>query len=239
MSPVRKFIKIISLFRIIGVFCYVFIKNIIRKFSNEANRAIKTIIISSIIGAVVGSGAVFVFQSNQKPTEQELIKEFYEIENAVYISPHSVRQKMSKGQTGDYVLVDLRSQEEYEKEHIVTAVNIPAYKDPNTSAYDEKERIIGQFKELIENNSGKDIIVYCYSAPCMTGRKIGKMLTEQKIYVQHLGIGWNEWRYFWNLWNHDGETKTKAEDYIISGKEAGVPKAQELPSPCGKGEFGC
>ena len=199
----------------------------------------KTILIAAIVGAVIGSGAAFIFQNNQKSTEQELIKEFYEIENAVYISPHSLRQKMSKGHANDYVLVDLRSQEEYEKEHIITAVSVPAYKDPNTSAYDERDRMIGQFQELIKNNPNKEIIVYCYSMPCMTGRKIGKMLAENGIYVKHLGIGWNEWRYFWNLWNHDGESPTKVEDFVVSGKEPGVPKIQELPSPCGEGEFSC
>jgi len=37
----------------------------------------------------------------------------------------------------------------------------------------------------------------------MTGRKIGKMLAEKEIYVKHPNIGWNEWRYYWNLWNHE------------------------------------
>lgn len=202
------------------------------------NQAFKIAIISSLVGAAAGIGATYFFQNGQKPTEQSLIKEFYEIENAVYVSPHSLRQKMSKGHI-DYVLVDLRSQEEYEKEHIITAVNTPAYKDPNTSAYDEKGRIIGSFQKLIAENPNKEIIVYCYSMPCMTGRKIGKMLAENGIYVKHLGIGWNEWRYFWNLWNHDGETPTKVEDFVISGQEPGVPKIQELPSPCGEGGFSC
>ena len=202
-------------------------------------RTIKTILLASIIGAVVGSSVTFLFENNQKSTEQELITEFYEIENAVYVSPHSLRQKMAKGQTNDYMLVDLRSREEYETEHIVTAVNIPAYKDPNTSAYDERDRIVGQFQELIKNNPDREIIVYCYSMPCMTGRKIGKMLTESGIYVKHLGIGWNEWRYFWDLWNHDSELPTNVEYCVVSGKEPGVPNVHELPSPCAEGEFSC
>ena len=105
---------------------------------------IKTILISSIVGALVGSSATMYFQKDQTPTKNDLIREFYETENAVHVSPHSLRKKMSKGEI-DYVLVDLRSQQEYEKERIVTAVNVPAYKDPDTSAYDEKERIVGQF----------------------------------------------------------------------------------------------
>lgn len=200
------------------------------------NWDLKTIAAPALIGAIVGSLTVFGVIFYQKPSQEDLIKGFYETENAVYVSPHSLRQKMSKGEINDYVLVDLRSAEEYEKEHIITAINIPAYKDANTSAYDEQERILNEFRALPEN---KEIIVYCYSMPCMTARKIGKMLAENNIYVKHLGIGWNEWRYFWNLWNHDGEAPSKMEDYIAKGKEPGKPKISEFPSPCEKGEFGC
>src|SRR3990167_2211055 len=195
---------------------------------------IAAILISSAIGALTAFGVI----SYQKPSEQDLIKEFYDIENAVYVSPHGLRKKMSKGEIDDYILVDLRSAQEYEKEHIVTAVNIPAYKDANTSAYDEQKRILNEFRTLIVKN--KEIIVYCYSMPCMTGRKIGKMLAENGIYVKHLGIGWNEGRYVWNLWNHDGEAPTNVLDYVVSGKEPGVPKGiKELPSPCGEGDLSC
>jgi len=124
---------------------------------------IQTILISAVVGAVAAGAVAFGvirYQKPQEPTNEELIKNFYLTENAVHVSPHSLRTKIMKGQTGDYVLVDWRSQEEYEREHIITAVNIPAYKDPNTSAYDEKDRIIGAFRALPKD---KDVIVYCYS----------------------------------------------------------------------------
>lgn len=190
----------------------------------------------AFIGGILGGLSVYVASSFVKPSSQDLIKEFYETENAVHVSPHSIRQMMSKGEAKKFVLVDLRSPQEYEKEHIVTAINIPAYQDPNTSAYDEVDRIIKQFKDLPQD---KDVIVYCYSSPCMTGRKIGKMLADNGIFVKHLNIGWNEWRYYWNLWNHDGEVPTIPEDFVVSGKEPGEAKATELPTPCGQGEFGC
>lgn len=199
---------------------------------------IATIILSAFIGAIIGVGMATYIFNNSKPvdkTDNDRIKEFYLTENAVHVSPHSVRKKMDKGDNG-YVLVDLRSAQEYEKEHVVGAINIPAYKDPEHSAYDEVDRIVGEFAKLPKE---KEIIVYCYSMPCMTGRKIGKMLTEHNIYVKHLGIGWNEWRYFWNLWNHDGEAESKMEDYVVSGKEPGTPKAQEASNSCSVGEFGC
>ncbi|MEK9130582.1 MAG: rhodanese-like domain-containing protein [Patescibacteria group bacterium] len=206
------------------------------------NQTIKITVLSAIIGAVVGSGATFTlqsFQEPQKPSEKELIKEFYLTENAVHVSPHGLRRKMDKGDQ-NYILVDTRSAQEYEREHIIGAVNIPAYSDPNTSAYEEIDRIVEQFRELIEKNPGKEIITYCYSMPCMTGRKVGKILVENDIYVKTLIIGWNEWRYFWTLWNHEHEWETiKPEDYIWKGKEPGVPVQREAPSPCGEGEFAC
>lgn len=204
------------------------------------NAIVKIILVSAITGAVVGSLVTFLLIKFQKPNTQELIKDFYLTENAVHVSPHTIRNKMDKGET-NYTLVDLRSSQEYEKEHIVTAINIPTYKDPNTSISiegekQEKERIISQFRALPKD---KDIIVYCYSMPCMTGRKIGKLLAENGIYVKSLNIGWNEWRYFWNLWNHDSETPTDVKDYIVSGKEAGKPKIKDTFSPCKVGELGC
>lgn len=203
------------------------------------NQLTKIIIFSAIVGAIAGSSLTFLIDKSKKMTTEELIKQFYETENAVYVSPHTLRRKMDKGER-DYILVDLRSSQEYEKEHIIGAINIPAYKDPNTPAYEEKDRILSQFREVIKQNPNKDIIVYCYSMPCMTGRKIGQMLAQNGIYVKHLGIGWNEWRYFWTLWNHEHEWETvKPEDYIWKGKEPGVPVQREAPSPCGQGEFGC
>lgn len=203
-------------------------------------KSLVPIMFAAIIGGLAG-GMIAISMSQPKGlTQQELMKNFYLSENAVRISPHTLRKRMDK-QDHAYILVDVRSPQEYEKEHITGAVNIPAYKDPNTSiALDtdskEKKRIIDAFRALPK---GKEVIVYCYSTACMTGRKIGKLLAENDIFVKHLGIGWNEWRYSWNLWNHDGETPTKVEDYLTSGKEPGTPKAKEIPSPCGAGELGC
>jgi len=189
-----------------------------------------TLLIGIIIGAFFGAMFGFVFSKLEK-SEKDLIKEFYLTETAVYVSPHSLRVKMDKG-INDYILVDLRSKEEYEKEHIIGAINIPAYSDPNTPDYENIERIVKEFSALPKD---KEIIVYCYSIPCMTGRKIGKILAENGIYVKHLGIGWNEWKYYWNLWNHEHEWNiTNPEDYIAKGSEPGIPKVKNInQSVCG------
>ncbi|MEX0933672.1 MAG: rhodanese-like domain-containing protein [Candidatus Paceibacterota bacterium] len=209
------------------------------------NQHIKTIILSATLGALVGSGAVFISQKLQKPNEDELIKEFYLVENAVHVSPHHIRKAIMKGETDDFILIDLRSEEEYAEEHIVGAINVPAYKDREYSDYGAIQRIRQSVRELKEKNPEKDIIVYCYSTPCMTGRKVGKILAEDGIYVKHLGIGWNEWRHFWKLWNHPHEWEiTDPTEYTASGPEPGVFKGRnylegELPSGCGEGELSC
>jgi rhodanese-related sulfurtransferase len=192
-------------------------------------------LVSGIIGAWMFNNTVG--KDDSMPSKEELIAEFYATENAVHVSPHSIRKSMDKGDAS-FILVDLRSQQEYEREHIIGAVNIPAYKDPDTSAYGDKERIVNSFKQLPKD---KDVIVYCYSIPCMTGRKIGAMLAEEGIYVKHLGIGWNEWRYHWTLWNHEHEWNlTKVEEYIASGAEPGTPKSKKTSGACPiEGEFGC
>ena len=73
----------------------------------------------------------------------------------------------------------------------------------------------------------------------MSGRKIGRILAENGIYVKHLGIGWNEWRYFWNLWNHEYEWSiTDVSDYIEKGNETGIPEIRNSKSTCSF-EEGC
>lgn len=203
----------------------------------------KIITVSVIFSVAVSSLVTYlIIKSLNSSTESDddLIKNFYQTESLVSVSPHGLRKSMSQGDDS-FILVDLRSQEEYENEHIIGAINIPAYKDPDTSAYGDKDRIVNSFSELDKN---KDIIVYCYSTPCMTGRKVGKMLADNDIYVKHLGIGWNEWRYFWNTWNHEHEWEiTNVADYVAQGSEPGridVENKIEDNSACPiEGDLGC
>ncbi|MDP3970824.1 MAG: rhodanese-like domain-containing protein [bacterium] len=201
----------------------------------------KNLLISLIVGAVAGAVTATVILYYQAPevtedtvkTQEELIAEFYEVENAVHVSPHHVRKHIGDGEV---TLVDLRSQEEYETAHIIGAINIPVYATPDKSDYDSVDRIVNSFKELPQNT---DIVVYCYSAPCMTGRKIGLMLADNGVYVQHLGIGWSEWKYYWNMWNHDGETAVNPDDYIFSGSEPGIFEGEATSGCSIGGELDC
>lgn len=190
-----------------------------------------------LLSLCAGAAGAYLMDHFTKPSEASLIAEFYATENAVHVSPHSLRKEMAKGEMS-FTLVDLRSAQEYEAGHISGAVNIPAYKDPDTSAYKEVDRIVAAFRAL---PTGKPAVVYCYSIPCMTGRKVGKILADHGIYVKHLGIGWNEWKYDWKSWNHEHEWEnTKPEDYISKGKEPGKSTAAPSITPCSINETtGC
>jgi rhodanese-related sulfurtransferase len=215
--------------------CYFFFASL---FFTFRFMKVSSFLLVFIIGGVAGLAGAYGMIHYSVPSQAELIDAFYQTETAVHVSPHHIRKDIAKGKHG-FILVDLRSQEEYEREHVVGAINIPAYKDPETSAYEDVERIVGGFRAL---DSSKDIIVYCYSIPCMTGRKIGKLLADNGVYVKHLGVGWNEWRYFWTQWNHEHEwDEAKVEDYIKSGPEPGVYTGEvDLNSPCSlSDELGC
>lgn len=206
----------------------------------ETSRETTFFLVAALVGAAAAGATTLALWAWRAPTANDLIHEWYLTENAALVSPHSLRVRMAKGDTG-FTLVDLRSAQEYSQGHIAGAVNIPAYRDPNTTAYDEVDRIVGAFAALPKD---REVIVYCYSTPCMTGRKVGKMLAERGIFVRHLGIGWNEWRHFWTLWNHEPEwNNTRVEDYVAFGAEPGVPRAASpanAASGCSVGEeFGC
>lgn len=194
---------------------------------------------SLTIGFILGLVFTLLLTGQTKDvTSDELITEFYQTENAVSVSPHDIRTKMSNGDTKSYILVDVRTKEEYEEEHIASALNIPIFIDESESGISDEERIVRDFKKLKEENPNTEIIMYCYSAACMATRKVGLTLAENGIAIKHLNIGWYEWRYFWDLWNGP-DSGTDVEDYIVSGDEPGIPSAKPVFSPCAEGEFSC
>ena len=202
---------------------------------------VQTIVVALVFGFLAGYLSTYFHpQSDPDSSSEQLLADWYEAESLIHVSPHHLRKAMASGDTS-FVLVDLRSAEEYEEEHIVGAINVPAYRDRDHSDYGAVERIVSSFKDLREQNLDKDLIVYCYSIPCMTGRKVGNILTEYGIYVQQLGVGWNEWRYHWTLWNHAHEwEQTNVQDYVSSGATPGSVPENLPPGSCEiEGELSC
>lgn len=195
----------------------------IKAESKQKPLVILTIAISCIFGFIGHMAAVYLLS----PSEASRIKEYYKTETSVLVSPSTLRKRMDAKDTS-FILVDLRSKGEYDQEHIINAINIPAVTM-------SEEQIVEAFKKLPKN---KEIIVHCYSMACMLGRQIGQTLAENNIFVKELGIGWSEWKYYWGLWN-PGENPNIAKDYIIASSENEKNKPAPLIAPCIAGEFGC
>ena len=197
------------------------------------NKNISYIVSALIVGLAIGY-AVSLFQSNTKTNQESLISNYYATEVATLISPHHIRGKMEKGVIDEqYVLVDLRTRAEYEQEHIAHAINIDSNQSP--------EIVLQQFKELLPTVGDRKIVIYCYSAACMNGRKVGNLLAQNGVYVHEMTVGWNEWRYYWDLWNYPNELDyAKVEDYVVSGPEPGVATPETNAEGCKiEGELSC
>lgn len=177
----------------------------------------------ALLWAIIGSSSVVLastifpiqnllnnpWNQNNKNINDPFL-EYYVTENAVAVSPHDLRMEMDKW-GDDFIIVDLRSAWEYQAEHIRWAINIPGIAgDANAQA--QEDRIIREFAKLPKD---KRIIIHCYTHYCMLAKHVGLMLAKKWIYVHELNIGWNEWRYQWDLWNGEGTSKTvNVLDYI-------------------------
>lgn len=151
-----------------------------------------------IIGGILSIGLYYHFLE----TKTNPYLEYYTTENAVAVSPHDLRMEMDKWWS-DFIIVDLRSAPEYKAEHIKWAINIPGI-DNDANAVEQEKRIVAAFQKLPKE---KRIIVHCYTHYCMLAKHVGLMLAKKWINVKELNIGWNEWRYEWDLWNGSGSTK--------------------------------
>ena len=172
-----------------------------------------------------GIGAIAGIKIYRKVMEKQVnvTKDYYDTENLVAVSPATLR-KMIDDKATNFVLVDLRSKEEYNAEHIIGAVNIPAVTMNET-------QIVEAFSKLSKN---KEIIVHCYSAYCMLGKQVGQVLANHGINVKDLKIGWSEWKYYWGLWN-PGEDPKVGLNYL----EKGTGETKTVPGVCTNGKFGC
>jgi len=187
----------------------------------------KTTYTHFIVGAILGALLVmvagnFIGSKDDATIKNELRAQYFASEVATMVSPHNIRERMSHGDDS-FILVDVRAEEDYVREHVAGSINIDTSRDLDV--------ILEDFKALPDN---KQVIIYCYSAACMNGRKAGNFLAGNGVYVQEMTIGWNEWRYGWKIWNYDTEwDEYKVEDYVVEGSEPGEINAENgIPKPC-------
>jgi len=195
-----------------------------------------------VISLVMGAAGGYIANTLQSNDKEAQITEYYANSVATLQSPHGLRKMLANGTAKDkYVIVDVRSEEEYLDGHMVTALSIPAYTNKDNTEKTSEERVIEDFRKLQAENPDKTILVYCYSASCMTGRNVGNLLAQNGVYVKDMTIGWNEWRYFPEVWNYPHEWEDlNIMDYVVEGAEPGeVPKGL-APKGCTlDGSLGC
>lgn len=174
---------------------------------------------SGLIGGGVGIVAYKIW--SEQPNQR--IRHFYEGEMAAVVSPTTVKRMIDQ-KDERLLLVDLRSKAEYDREHIIGALNIPA-------SSMSSEQVVAAFRKLPKD---KEIIVYCYSFACTLGRQVGRQLARSGIYVKEMSVGWTEWRYTWDAWN-GGAAPLDGRPYLATGSA----DLQAPIIPCTEGEFGC
>ena len=173
------------------------------------------------LGVILGAGLMWLGISiGQSGADEDSLDQlrahYYASQVATLVSPHSLRGRMDKGDES-YILVDTRTVEDYEREHIIGAINI--------DSAESFANVLSAYRAL---DPTKEIIIYCYSSYCLNGRKVGNFLAENGIYVKEMTVGWNEWRYDWQGWNYDTEwSSTDVMDYVIAGSQPGVPMVRK------------
>jgi len=170
---------------------------------------ITTAIIAAISAILVTMLLGYIAKHTGMPTEAKQIADFYSDELAVKVSPTILADEFKKYNSENFILIDLRSKEEYEKGHIVTAVNIPMYSNLGTFDDEQKTNVMDIFKSIRKDNSGKTIILYSKNALDDSVLLVGNLLAKNMIYAKSLNTAWGDWKY---------------EDYIVSGTEAGKIK---------------
>jgi len=103
--------------------------------------------------------------------------------------PVELKQKIDQGRI-DYSLIDLRTAKEYKQERIKGAANVPYQKD------------LKQWYKVYKKQGIKQepIIVYLHFHNSVASREVVDYLRKKRVKAYYLGVGWNEWRHFRNLW---------------------------------------
>lgn len=110
----------------------------------------------------------------------ELAKKHFEEKLKVTLGPVELKHLMDDPKAwGNVLLIDVRSKEGYQKEHVPGAVNIPE---------EELEARLGEIPK------DKEIIVYCWTLTCHLAAHAGLTLANQGYFVRELEGGIEEWK---------------------------------------------
>lgn len=158
--------------------------------------------ISTFFGSVVTSSvALFIFSGNllaqfSVPAPQPKLVAVasmttQKVAHTKY-DPLLLADKLKKNES-DFELIDIRSEAEYAKGHILTAVNIPIY---GTDAINKKGDLdSATIKKLFADLVDKDkvVIIYAQNSYASLPLDIVTLLTPKSHNMKVLAVGWEEW----------------------------------------------
>lgn len=106
------------------------------------------------------------------------LKAFFEIKLQAELGPHDLKRRIGDGDA-DFILVDVRSEDGYQKERIPGAVSIPF------------EELSNRWKEIPKS---KEAVVYCWNTHCLLAPRAALFLTKHGYRVKHLLGGIADWK---------------------------------------------
>ncbi len=91
----------------------------------------------------------------------------------------------------EITVIDVRSSEEFMKEHIRGAINISLAESIDNALVEE--RLAGREKNI-------PVVIYGNTAYSLEPRLLARYLYDKGFKAEPLAVGWNEWRHFVTLW---------------------------------------
>jgi len=119
--------------------------------------------------------------------------------------------------THSVIFLDVRSADEYTKEHVKGAVSLPLYKITNGAvAY----RNISTLTIPTVVDRSKLVVVYGPSTSFQRQQDLVSLLKRKGYTTQLLAVGWNELRHFQNIWIPEGLWGKTEVNNIFSTNDA-------------------
>lgn len=158
--------------------------------------------VTSFLGSVITTGAaLIIFSGNlvaqfvSKPTSEVKSVQVIDVSKEIRIQkydPLLLSSKLRKKEVG-ITIIDIRSKEDFDKGHILTALSLPIY---GTTLVDKNGDVDeGEIKKLLGTylKSGELIIVYGQNAYSTIPIDIVALVNDRFPNIKPLAIGWEEW----------------------------------------------
>ncbi len=130
------------------------------------------------------------------------------------VDPYDLLLKMQKGKYDAFLLIDLRSEKDFLKAHIKSAVSFPLY-DEKGEAKVLDNSLISNFRKKYKDDK-RQIILYGTFGESVQIEELSNRLTSKGVKNARLSVGWNEWRHFRNLWLPESMWDTVHMDEFVS-----------------------